>query len=139
MSTYYCHSCAISLGHLRCLGTQNLTGSQYQLDKYIKHTAPTGTYGLNSVFDVGDYPSYRDYVIHTQASGSVEVDGGGRVNVLWCAGKATGLTFTNGVPVSPTDAVKVVLHNGPKVHAFPTGSMVFGSATCSNCGAAIVT
>jgi hypothetical protein len=140
MSTHYCHECAITLGHLRPLEpATNLTGSINTLKKYFKHTVPPASGSVISVFDQPDYDAYKDYVVTTLASGSVEVDSSGRYNILWVAGKQTGFTFINGVAQGPTDAVKVVLHTNPEsIHAFPTGSVEFISATCARCGNPIV-
>lgn len=140
MSTYYCHSCAIRLRYLQPLTPEtNLTGSVYSLRKYFKHTVPPASERVISVFDEPDYDTYKNYVVTTLASGSVEIDSYGRVNVLWIAGKTTGFTFINGVLQGPTDAVKVVLHTDPEsIHAFPTGSVEFVAETCPECGNPIV-
>jgi hypothetical protein len=50
MSTYYCHRCARSAGHVTPVTPPAAPGGQYQLDKYIKHTQPTDEYPVNSVF-----------------------------------------------------------------------------------------
>ena len=38
--TYYCHKCASTNLSITPSIPYNLTGTQYQLDKFMKHTAP---------------------------------------------------------------------------------------------------
>jgi len=82
MSEYYCHGCAVKNGLVKPTITASLTGSAYQLEKFIKHTAPTENYAINSVFDTADYGKYRDYTISGALSGCVEIDNEGRSNIL---------------------------------------------------------
>jgi hypothetical protein len=111
-----------------------LTGTQYQLEKFIKHTAPSTSYPWNSVFTGPGSESYRNYVVTAVASGCVQIDGN-RTNVVWVASETTGITYRNGSFVAPADAVKVVFHDDEfKIHGFPIGSAAFGSATCIACG-----
>ncbi len=37
---YYCHPCSAQLGYLQDVYTSDPLQSQYQLDKFIKHTVP---------------------------------------------------------------------------------------------------
>jgi hypothetical protein len=48
MSEYYCHSCALAQKWFTTpveVDKLNLTGSQYQLSKFIKHTTPVELVG----------------------------------------------------------------------------------------------
>lgn len=115
------------------------TGSKEQLEKFVKHTAPTEIYSVNSVFDTEDAAVVRDYVVNTLVSGSVEIDAQGRKNIVWLASERTGVTFYGSNVVAETDAVKVVLHHDAfKIHPYPTGSGEFATAKCAKCGAAVV-
>lgn len=115
-----------------------LTGTTYQLEKFIKHTAPTGSYPILSVFSDPAYETYRDYVVTTTVSGSAQIDDRGRTNLLWLAGQPVGATFKNGQFVFPTDTILVVWHDDQsKIHAFPVSSTEYGPANCANCGAPI--
>jgi hypothetical protein len=115
-----------------------LTGTSYQLEKFIKHTAPTRGYSLNSVFSESSYEQYRDYVVTTTVSGSVQIDDWGRTNLLYVAGSGIGATYENGHLSIPADTVVVVFHdNAWKIHAFPAGSDSFQHSICQNCGAPI--
>jgi len=140
MKTYYCHECSILLGLVTPNLPESLTGTSYQLEKYIKHTAPTGIYPTNSVFDITDYEDYRDFVVTTTVSGTAQVDDYGRVNLFWVAGREIGATYDNGKFILPDDSVFVVLHDQEQfIHAFPVSSSGFHAATCARCGRPIIT
>lgn len=136
MADYYCHSCAVSESIVVPEIPQNLSGSDYQLDKFLKHTAPSTVYpGVNSIFDNPTYDSYKDFIVTTLASGSVQIDDYGRTNMVWYAGSGIGATYEDGAFTTHTDSVKVVLHDDElKIHAFPTASNVLESKTCLSCG-----
>jgi hypothetical protein len=135
MSDYYCHSCAVKLGLITPTITANLTGSNYQLEKFIKHTAPTGRYSINSVFDDPNSSKYRDYTISGSLSGCLEIDGGGRKNLLWYAGEHVGLTYSGAFTV-PASGVKLVFHeDDTKIHSYPFNPPEVKH--CKECGALI--
>ena len=139
MIKYYCHKCSAELGLLNSVDNLNLTGSDFQLSKYLKHTIPNTQNGLLSTFDSGSYAHYRSYVVNTMASGSVEIDHNNNTNVVWYAGKETGVSYLNGNVISSPDTVKVVLsHDDEKIHAYPTCSNDIKQETCENCGEMIV-
>lgn len=135
MVQYFCIDCAIQLGHLRPAMPAALTGTDYQLEKYIKHTAPTTSYNFNTVFTSPGSETYHKYVVTTVSSGHVQIDDRGRKNVVWVGSEQTGLTYCNGLFVGPTNAVKVVYHdNDQKIHGFPINSSELKAAKCTNCG-----
>ncbi|MBU2507054.1 MAG: hypothetical protein KJ799_10070 [Bacteroidetes bacterium] len=140
MPKYYCHECSIKRKLLdENYPLTNLTGSSDQLGKFIKHTSPTQSYDVNSIFNDKDYSDYKNYIINTLASGSVEVDDYNRKNIVYCAGKTIGFTFIKGSIQIPADAVKVVLHQDDyKIHSYPTSSIGFMNEICSNCGKSII-
>jgi len=137
-----CHQCGISEGLISPNPdeTINLTGTTYQLDKYMKHTAPYNQPGFNSVFDDPTYEAYRSYHINASYSGCVEVDGNRRINLVWYAGEENGVLEDDGVPVLNTDSVKVVLSNDHhRVHCFSVASgATLSAASCELCGAPVV-
>jgi len=135
---WYCHSCAAKKNLLANPPT-NLTGSSYQLDKYIKHTQPTSSYDINSVFDDPSYDTYAAHTVNACCSGSVEVDEKGRTNIVWAAGKTVGWTLFSGLPSCDCDAVKVVLaHDHHRIHPYATGSLEARAETCCECGEPVV-
>lgn len=135
MSQYFCPQCAESNGLITAASPATLTGTQYQLDKFIKHTAPSGSHQLNSIFDDPTYDEYRRYVVTTTASGLLEIDDQGRKNLWWFAGSQTGAEYRNGVYFAPTDGVKIVWpENDTKLHAYPIVSSPGSTVTCASCG-----
>lgn len=135
MSDYYCHACAVKLGLIMPALTTDLTGCDYQLEKFIKHTAPTGSYSINSVFDDPKYAEYKDYTISGALSGCVEIDNRGRKNLLWYAGKRVGLTYSGAFTV-PASGVKIVFHdNETKIHTYPFNPPK--AQRCKECGVVI--
>jgi hypothetical protein len=106
---YLCHDCAISVGHLRPAAPVALTATQYQLKKYLKHTVPASAQNFNTVFTSPASSTYANFLITTVASGHVQIDDAGRLNVVWVASCQTGISLQGGQFLGPTDAVKVVL------------------------------
>ena len=116
-----------------------MVASEYQLEKYIKHTIPDSRFPVQSVFETPSTQVYRTYALETLAAGAVEIDDAGRKNVVWVAGRQTGFRFEYGQLVQPTDAVKVLLSsNSTLLHAHPDNSTSFGAAVCARCGVQIV-
>lgn len=138
MSTYYCHSCSTSLGIVQPDVPEPLFATSYQLEKFIKHTAPTGIYTLNSVFLDPSSDIYREFIVTTTVSGSAQIDDRGRINMIWFAGSPVGATIQDGKLITPADAIVVVFHDDKwKIHAYPTPSVGFGYEHCTRCGAPI--
>jgi len=137
---YYCHECANTLGFLPSHSErEDFTGSYTTLSKFIKHTSPYAGSGTNSIFEIPDYDSVKDFIVDTQASGSVEFDQLGRKNIVWLAGSRTGFTFKNGGVVIPNDAVKVVCSDDiATIHGYPTSSFAMASHSCNRCGKFVI-
>lgn len=113
-----------------------MTGSAYQLGKFLKHTLPPTAGGAISVFDEPSYEAYASYSIDAAVSGSLEIDDHGRRNITWVASKQVGTLFHGGVLQGGVDAVKIVLpHDALRVHTYPTSSAEIQTATCADCGA----
>lgn len=135
---YYCIDCAISGGQLQPAVPANLFDTQYQLEKYLKHTAPSSIYGFNSIFSDPSTVAYRDYIVTTVSSGHVQVDTSGKVNVIWVASRGTGISYQSGSFHSNADAVKVVFHDDQfKIHSYPTQSSELAGHNCCVCGRVI--
>jgi hypothetical protein len=139
MSTYYCHSCAHALGHYPATSPEsvNLTGSNYQLQKFVKHTTPAtgGWVGKNSIYSDPTYETYKNYYVSGSLSGSLEIDAHGRKNVIWYASSSLGTGWRNGTPVFSGDAVKIVLpEDDQKVHHFHVEASGYQKTLCSKCG-----
>lgn len=123
------------VGLLKPTAPISLTATQYQLDKYLKHTSPISSYDFYSVFTSPGSETYERYIVTTLASGSVQVDNQGRTNVVWVASEQTGISYEDGTFVGPTNAVKVVFHNDDnKIHGFPIHSSELSTSYCVVCG-----
>jgi hypothetical protein len=134
---HYCHECAIRHNLVTPIdaATQNLTGSNYLLEKFVKHTAPLQYNGIVSVFFSQDYSNYKDYTISGSLSGSLQIDDQHRKNLIWYAGRDIGITYENGIYRLPDDAVKVVLSEDPlRIHPFPVNFELQYAERCLICG-----
>ena len=134
MPTFYCHKCGVEEGHITPALPASLTGEQYQLEKFIKHTSPTGTYRVNSIFTDPTYAQYANYIVTTSASGYLEIDDKQRKNLVWFASEKAGAKYVKGAFKCDQSGIKVVNHDdATKIHAFAT-EVNFGSQTCAKCG-----
>ena len=134
MADYYCHKCGANHGYLRSMQTNSLTATDYQLAKYMKHTAPDSQHDVQSVFTSASTQAYENYIISSALSGSVEVDDQRRTNIIWAAGREVGFKYESGQVRHPEDVVKVVLStDSGKIHAYSQSSTQFSSASCSDC------
>ena len=140
MTTLYCYPCATARGLTAGAVPSNLTGSSYQVDKFIKHTIPQGAGDrLTGVFSDPSYDAYSGYIVSSSLSGSVEIDDSGRTNRVWYAGSEIGASWRDGQPVLPNDAVKLVKeHDQGKVHAFSISSAPYSGETCTDCGCSVL-
>ena len=137
----YCHPCAKACGLVADIYTSDMSRSQYQVDKIIKHTTlPTSSSKLISVFQSTNLSEYAEYVVSTAAAGAVEVDSRGRRNVIWVFGREIGYTFRGGVIQHPDDGMMLALSSDPlKAHLIPSNSADLQKATCSKCGGPAIT
>lgn len=134
MPTYYCYECARLHEYVTPVDPAALPATQYQLDKYVKHTAPTGVYPTNSVFNDPSWSGYRSHMVAAAASGCLQIDDQGRKNLIYFAGKETGLRYDNGVFTAPCSGVALVCgENSGRFHAFPS-EFHPESRKCSCCG-----
>jgi len=135
MPQYFCHQCAISNKLVIPVEPFTFTGTSYQLDKFIKHTAPTGIYQINSVFDDPTYTTYHDYIVTGTISGMLEIDDRGRKNLIWYAGRETGAEYQNDVFIAPASGVKIVWpEDDQKLHAYPITYSPGAINYCQICG-----
>ena len=139
MASNLCWDCANAEGHLINMDPSAVLASTYQLDKFMKHTQPTWTVGVNSVFADPTTAAYAGYVVTSLVSGSVALDRFARPTFIWYAGKTIGATYTNGIYSFPNDAVKVVLpHDQKKVHAYSVSSTGYTAVGCARCAKPIL-
>jgi hypothetical protein len=133
-SIYYCRECAEKRKLLYPPPPDPLA-SQYQVEKYLKHTIRDPAFSVQSVVATRNTQACADYFVAAQAPVAAEVDEKGPSNIIVAAGKTVGVQLNQGQLVGPPqDAVKVVLSSDPwKVHAYPAHSTTFTGAKCSDC------
>ena len=137
MTQYFCYQCAIANNLVSPVevDTLNLTGSSYQLEKFIKHTSPPTGSGYITVFDDPTYKNYRNYIVTGTISGMLEIDDRGRKNLLWYGGEQTGFQYIGGRYIAPVSGVKIVLsENSERLHAYPVEGVSGLILTCASCG-----
>lgn len=140
MGIYYCRKCAVAIGEIseEFPIPDNLIGTEYKLEKFVKHNFPTEFEEIHSIFKEPNLLKYSQYVINTSASGCLEIDDHGRKNLIFVAGETTGYTLVNGEIFRPDDAVRLVFYKDTnKIHAFSTSGSVIPKL-CSRCGCPIV-
>jgi hypothetical protein len=139
MAQYICQECARSKELLPKVVGSRFTDTEYQLEKYIKHTAPKNTYRYNTIFKDPSTAMYSTYVVSTLADGYVEIDDRDRINVNYFASATSGYAISMGHAEGPVSGVKVVLGNDPeKIHAFPVDVSNIEVIRCDVCGKEII-
>ena len=137
MPKYYCYQCAISNGLISPIEVDslNLTGTYYQLEKFIKHTTHPSEKGLITIFEDPDYQRYRGYMVTGTISGMLEIDDRSRKNFIWYGGYQTGFEFIGGNYIAPVSGIKIVyLEDGERIHAFPISGISGLIYNCDACG-----
>ncbi len=130
----YCQDCAIRHGVYRPAIPAALTATHYQLEKYLKHTAPTTWDSFHTIFTGPSSEAYQRYIITAVASGYVEVDVRSRVNIVWVASEQTGIAYRNGAFEGPAHGVKVVWPgDANRLHGFPIVTSSLSVEICAIC------
>jgi hypothetical protein len=136
--TYYCPSCANSLGLKSGIDTTNLLGTTYQLGKFGKHTSTSGSSRdpVRTVFDSKSTADYAKCITETIALGFVEIRGTQK-NICYppSTGSALGHKLNWGVEASKTDTVVVVnTSQATALHAFLENSSNYSTGRCAKGG-----
>ena len=135
MPQFYCHPCAVANKIVIPAEFVNLTGTAYQLEKYVKHTVSADSYQFVSIFDNPEYDDYSGYIVTGSISGMLEIDDYGRKNWLWYAGRRTGALFVDGEYSMPASGIKIVFpEDDTKIHAYPVTSSPGTIHSCTICG-----
>jgi hypothetical protein len=146
MLQHYCHECASKLSDFNLVAPSTLLAApgdqyptQFQFDKYLKHTLGTSTMQINSLFADPSWPKYQSYLISTLASGCLVISENGRYSMQFMASEKTGITYDPKTGFSSTcSGVAVVCaNNSTEVHAYPY-NFQFGEWGCKGCGKPIV-
>ena len=135
MGIYYCNECARILGELESFDAGSVLGTTYQQDKFSKHTVPSTSYPLASVWLDPSTSAYEAHIVSAATSGSLEIDEHGRKNLIVFAGRTVGALYANGRFVLDQNSVKVVRYSeSGEIHAYPIGSAGANRAVCVRCG-----
>ncbi len=134
----YCLECAAKSGWLPSSSFGATGFSEYQLEKFVKHTAPTGwAAGPHSVFGDPSAGQYREYIVLTAASGYYDRSNPAKPTLCYFAHEKTGNTYLNGRFQTVASGVRMVcIGDDMRFHAFPDAS-ILQSATCTGCGKSI--
>ena len=144
MNTYYCYPCRKALNLCAPpanVDNLNFTGSQYTLEKFMKHTVPASGSNkrINSIYSDPTYETYKEYCVNGTASGSLEVQSDGTQNLIWLAGKTLGPAFENGRVLFSGDTVKIIFaDNTGSLHHYHVDSSKYQTAVCANCGGSVL-
>ena len=139
MSRSLCFRCSREQGYSTSAEVELLLNTEYQANKFIKHTRPERIYLVNSVFNDPSTGAYAEFIINTSTGGSVFVDDEGRSSFTWFAGKDVGMTYRNGNLLGPANAIKLVLpFDAEKIHAYPFIPNNSDMSICDYCGTPII-
>ncbi len=140
LNRYFCHRCARHLGLISPVDPSALEPptSDYQLKKFIKHSAPTREYdNTNSVFDDPSWETHKDYMVSTAASGCLEIDDRNRKNIIFFAGERTGLRYDKGSFSAVCSGIKLVFsEDSANIHQLPS-DFTPESKLCEQCGVCV--
>lgn len=129
----FCHQCAARRGYMSPTTDLTLTGTTYQLGKYIEHIA-----GSSSVFCDSSFENYKNWTVSTLASGWVSVDERGRRTMVMYAGETVGFCRSEDRFKGFGNCVRVVHYDdGHKIHSFPFKDEFLSRARCESCGVAL--
>ena len=135
MDDYYCRECAAKNGFPNIPSGFDPTGTPYQIEKFWKHTRPTGIYAVNSVYDDPSPAAYSGCLASGLAHGFWQVDGSGRTAMVWYAGKRVGQTNFKNSPPRPDSAIVIPHPYSPtSAHHYSTASDAILQGQCKMCG-----
>src|SRR5437660_12634857 len=106
---YHCASCADKLGIRPVAPTSSFLASQFQRDKWIKHTVSSSSWPVQSVFDESDEEYYRATVIEAYEHGAVDINSRG-TDLVFCPSVHSSIGYKQryGRDPTPQDVVRVV-------------------------------
>lgn len=139
-----CNECARKNGLIPSFDTSstNLTGSNYQLGKFLDHTQ-TGSRsgGTVSIFNDPGYEQYKNTFFSTLHSGSYHQDANGRESLKFVLSADCGFAWDdlNKQQLYSEDAIRLVcFRDSSKVHHYSQDSSMFQPVSCDNCGETIL-
>ncbi len=137
----YRHPCAKACGLTNDVYTSDLSRSQYQVCKIIKHgTIPSTSSKYVTVFNSTNLEDYAFYVVSTTAAGAVQIDSRHRRNIMWVFGRETGYAYYEGGLQQPVEGMTLVLSSDPAMaHIYPSDTAELRATTCARCGSPAIT
>ena len=136
MKKYTCRKCAEDRGLKTSARTSDPLQSQYQIEKWDKHTIPSTSIGYQTVFDSRSSSQYAGAIYEAVDLGFIEEDDKGRLNILHCpsTGSRIGQAFARGQNLGRMDMSRVVNWSQETgIHAMLDGSSDFSTVQCSAC------
>ena len=137
---YFCPGCADQLGIRPTMTTFDPVGSSCQRENYEKHTIPSSSHPLQTVFDNTSTQYYEDCIREAIKRGIVQRETRG-TNVIFCptTGSAIGSKYKWGKYANQQDTIIVVKTSDPNgVHAFLKASSQYSHQQCAHCGVNIL-
>jgi|SRR5437899_10156322 len=136
--TYYCSSCAHTLGLKSGIDATNLLGTTYQLGKFGRHTSTSGSSSepVRTVFDSKSTADYAKCITETIALGFVQIKGTQK-NICYppSTDSSLGLKLNWGVAASQPDTIVVVnTSRATGIHAFLDNSSNYSTSRCAKSG-----
>jgi hypothetical protein len=122
------------------MSTSDSLESTYQRDKYEKHSKPSSSHHVQTVFDNSSTQYYEDCIREAVERGAVQVESRG-TNVIFCpsTGRAIGSKYKWGQYADQQDTVVVVkTSDRGGVHAFLKASSQYSGQKCARCGGPIL-
>ena len=144
MALDLCNKCAAARGVIPSYNpaTTNLTGSKYQLDKFLEHTQTGSRSGaVVSIYADPNYESYKELLFSAILSGSYHQDRAGRESMVFVLGRDRGFSWDdNSKTIRYTeDAVRLVcFRDSTRVHHYSHDSAAFNPVRCAGCGAVVL-
>jgi len=136
MGCFYCTRCADKLGLKPLMPTLDLLGSTHQRDKHEKHTKPSTSHRVQTVFDNNSTQYYEECIREAFEHGTVQIESRG-TNIIFCPSTQStlGSKYKWGEYACKQDTVIVVKTSEPHgVHAFLTASSQYQNQRCDQCG-----
>ena len=116
--------------------TTDLLATEYQRQKHRKHTTPSSSHTVQSVFDDPSEEYYRQTIQEAYKLGAMEVTSRG-TDILFCPSTQSSFGFKQrwGSHLGRQDTVRVVKSTDAlQVHAFLNASSDHSSHRCDACG-----
>ena len=134
--TYHCAKCTDAKGLRPSAPSTDFLLTSYQRDKHTKHTVPSSSHTVQSVFDDPSEAYYQQTLLQAYRYGALEATSRG-TDILFCPSTQSTVGYKQqwGTHVARQDTIRVVLSSDSvKVHAFLNASSDHTQHRCGTCG-----